>query len=46
MPAIILYPAIAGIVGYGLGVFSDSKKLITGAVIVGGSYYIYKKAGK
>ncbi len=48
MPAIILWPLITGIGGFGLGFFSgsDAKKLLSTAVIIGVAIYAYNKVRK
>lgn len=45
MPAIVLWPLITGIGGFGLGFFSgaDAKKLLTTAVVIGAAVYAYNK---
>lgn len=34
----------AGIIGYAAGAFSDTGKMIKVGLLVGGGYYLYKKA--
>lgn len=48
MPAIILWPLITGVGGFGLGFFfgSSAKKLLTTAVIIGVVVYAYGKVKK